>query len=80
MPGGAGIYAQGDLSVVGCNDIPGAGNTGPPLTTLHIDFARVGRLAVDLLLGRIFGRETGTRVYVQPELVVRGSTAPAGNV
>jgi DNA-binding LacI/PurR family transcriptional regulator len=69
-----------DLSVVGCNDIPMAGSAGPPLTTLHIDFARVGRLAVDLLLGRIFGRATGNRVYVQPELVVRGSTAPAGNV
>jgi DNA-binding LacI/PurR family transcriptional regulator len=69
-----------DLSVVGCNDIPVAGNAGPPLTTLHIDFARVGRLAVDLLLGRIFGRSTGNRVYVQPELVVRGSTAPAANV
>jgi DNA-binding LacI/PurR family transcriptional regulator len=69
-----------DLSVVGCNDIPVAGSAGPSLTTLHIDFARVGRLAVDLLLGRIFGRATGTRVYVQPELVVRGSTAPPGNV
>jgi DNA-binding LacI/PurR family transcriptional regulator len=80
VAGEVGRSVPRDLSVVGCNDIPVAGNTGPPLTTLHIDFARVGRLAVDLLLGRIFGRETGTRVYVQPELIVRGSTGPAGNV
>lgn len=66
-----------DLSVVGCNDFPVAGHAGPPLTTLHIDFARVGRMAVDLLLGRIFGRATSGRIYVQPELIVRGSTAPA---
>jgi DNA-binding LacI/PurR family transcriptional regulator len=68
-----------DFSVVGCNDFPLASHAGPPLTTLHIDFVRVGRLAVDLLLGRIFGRAAMSRIYVQPELIVRDSTAPAGN-
>lgn len=67
-----------DLSVIGCNDSPQAAGSNPPLTTLHIDFTRVGRLGVDLLLGRIFGRPGATQVYVEPQLVVRGSTGPAG--
>jgi DNA-binding LacI/PurR family transcriptional regulator len=62
------------LSVVGCNDVSAVAD--PPLTTLHVDFAQVGRLAVDLLLGGIFGRSVATRVYVEPRLVVRASTAP----
>ncbi len=70
-----GRRVPGNLSVVGCNDLSAAA-ADPPLTTLHIDFARVGRLAVDLLLGRIFGRTAAAKVYVEPHLVVRASTAP----
>jgi LacI family transcriptional regulator len=70
-----GRRVPGSLSVVGCNDTSAA-TADPPLTTLHIDFARIGRLAVDLLLGRIFGRAVATKVYVQPHLVVRATTAP----
>ena len=72
-----GRSVPGDFSVVGCNDMPVAATSNPPLTTLHIDFAQVGRLAVDLLLGRIFGRPGAAMVYLEPQLVVRGSTAPA---
>jgi LacI family transcriptional regulator len=67
-----------DFSVVGCNDMLASSAGSPPLTTLHIDFVQVGRLAVDLLLGRIFGRPGPTAVYLEPELLVRGSTAAAG--
>jgi DNA-binding LacI/PurR family transcriptional regulator len=72
-----GRSVPGDFSVVGCNDMPGAATSDPPLTTLRIDFVQVGRLAVDLLLGRIFGRPSAATVYFEPQLVVRGSTAPA---
>ncbi len=65
-----------DISVVGCNDAPAALTSTPPLTTLHIDFAEMGRRAVDLLLSRIFGRQASQTVYIEPQLVVRGSTAP----
>ena len=57
--------------------MPVAAAFNPALTTLHIDFVQVGRLAVDLLLGRIFGRPSASTVYFEPQLVVRGSTAPA---
>ena len=66
-----------DISVVGCNDLPAAAASNPSLTTLHIDFAQAGRLAVDLLLGRLFGRPGPATAYLEPHLVVRGSTAMA---
>lgn len=75
-----GWSVPGDLSVVGCNDVPLASAINPALTTLRIDFASLGRLAVELLLARIFGRQEPGRRYIQPELVVRGSTAPPRRV
>jgi len=64
------------LSVVGCNDLPLGTALQPALTTLRIDWAGLGRQSVDMLLGRIFGREGPSRCYIRPELIVRGSTAP----
>ncbi len=67
-----------DLSIVGCNDLPAAAAMRPPLTTLHVDYTQVARQASDLLIGRLFGRPGTTRCYVNPHLVVRGTTARPG--
>ncbi|MFJ3553073.1 MULTISPECIES: LacI family DNA-binding transcriptional regulator [Streptomyces] len=66
-----------DVSVVGFDDIPEASSFLPPLTTLHQDFAEVGRLCVQAVLSKVRqdGPEPGTTL-VPTRLVVRASTAP----
>jgi DNA-binding LacI/PurR family transcriptional regulator len=70
-----------DVSVVGFDDIPDAAAYLPPLTTVHQDFAEVGRRCVRGLLEQIRDAraEPGT-VLVPTTLVVRASTAPPPRV
>jgi LacI family transcriptional regulator len=67
-----GLDVPRDLSVVGCDDIPEAALSKPPLTTVHVSAVENGRAAARLLL------EGGPprRVVTPVHLVVRGSTAP----
>ena len=72
----AGLRIPQDLSIIGFDDIELARFTSPPLTTIVQPKQRIGRLAVDMLLERIQGGRTDTRqVLLQPELIVRASTA-----
>ncbi|MEU3033401.1 LacI family DNA-binding transcriptional regulator [Streptomyces griseoaurantiacus] len=66
-----------DVSVIGFDDIPEASSFLPPLTTLHQDFAEVGRLCVQAVLRKMRqeGPERGTTL-VPTRLVLRSSTAP----
>ncbi|MBB4691962.1 DNA-binding LacI/PurR family transcriptional regulator [Actinoplanes abujensis] len=66
-----------DVSVAGFDDIPDAASYLPPLTTVHQDFAEVGRQCVQGLLDQIrhHTRTPGT-VLVPTTLVQRASTAP----
>ncbi|GID27896.1 LacI family DNA-binding transcriptional regulator [Paractinoplanes brasiliensis] len=66
-----------EVSVVGFDDIPDAASYLPPLTTVHQDFAEVGRQCVQGLLDQIRRHtlEPGT-VLVPTTLVERASTAP----
>ncbi|WP_416966639.1 LacI family DNA-binding transcriptional regulator [Streptomyces sp. 4F14] len=66
-----------DVSVIGFDDIPEASSFLPPLTTLHQDFAEVGRLCVRAVLRKMRhdGPAHGTTL-VPTRLVVRESTAP----
>ncbi|MDI1465350.1 LacI family DNA-binding transcriptional regulator [Catellatospora sp. KI3] len=72
---GRAVPAQ--ISVVGFDDIPESGSFIPPLTTVHQDFAEVGRHCVQGILRQIEHGETehGTTL-VPTRLVVRASTAP----
>jgi LacI family transcriptional regulator len=73
-----GVEVPGALSIVGFDDIELAAYTSPPLTTVAQPKARIGALAVDMLLERLRGLRVETRqVMLQPELRVRSSTAPA---
>jgi DNA-binding LacI/PurR family transcriptional regulator len=69
---------QGEVSIVGFDDIPEAAYFEPPLTTVRQDFIEMGRRSLRLLLRTI---ETGQRErsgsLVPPELIVRASTGPA---
>jgi LacI family transcriptional regulator len=73
----AGLNCPADLSVVGFNDMPFMDRLRPPLTTIRFPHYQLGTEAAQLLLERIGGQGGPVRViYLAPELVVRGSTAP----
>ncbi|WTZ28444.1 LacI family DNA-binding transcriptional regulator [Microbispora sp. NBC_01389] len=73
----AGRRVPEDVSVVGFDDVPEAAYFWPPLTTVRQDFGELGRQAFRLLLHRIADRDVGPARLVEPELVVRESTAAA---
>jgi len=60
-------------------DLSFASHLHPPLTTLRQGPYGIGRAAAELLPKRIHGKLTSAkprRVRLEPELVIRGSTAP----
>lgn len=65
-----------DVSVIGFDDIPESGSFQPPLTTVHQDFAEVGRRCVEGVLRQMQQStpERGTTL-VPTRLVLRESTA-----
>jgi LacI family transcriptional regulator len=75
----AGLRVPEDVSVVGFDDALGAAFHNPPLTTIRQPLHRMGSLAAETVLRRAtestsrFDRE----VTVEPELIVRQSTASA---
>jgi len=74
----AGLRVPQDLSVVGYDDSAMLAFTDPPLTTMRQDVAAISRHAVHALLDEIDGTPQPRReLLFQPQLVVRGSTAPA---
>ena len=74
----AGLRVPDDLSFVGLDDIEVAAFQIPPLTTIRQSFAQLAtqgvRLLIDLLEGK---RVDHTRLQIEPDIVVRQSTAPA---
>ena len=72
-----GLDIPGDVSVVGFDDIPESAHFRPPLTTVHQDFQAVGEVAVGVLLEALGEDAAPTSGQIVPDLVVRGSTAPA---
>jgi LacI family transcriptional regulator len=67
-----------DVSVVGFDDLPEAGWSSPPLTTVHQPLAEMGRLAARTVLRMVDGeRIESPRVELATRLVVRDSTAPS---
>ena len=69
----AGVSVPGDVSVAGFDDVPLTAYVGPGLTTVHQDFADLGRCAMEAVSQALEGGSADT--YVRPTcLVVRGST------
>ena len=72
----AGISVPDQVSVIGFDDIDLASFISPPLTTMAVDKAGMGRLAVSLLLHRIeFDEGTVTSTLVRPRLIERQTVA-----
>lgn len=73
------VEVPAQLSVVGFDDIPMAQMSGPRLTTVSMPCERAGRLAIDVLAGRIgdsLREQNETHRALPTSLIVRGSTAP----
>jgi LacI family transcriptional regulator len=72
-----GLACPRDVSVTGYNDMPFADRFAPPLTTVRIAHRAMGETVARVLLAEIAGpRARRQHVRLEPELVVRGSTAP----
>lgn len=69
-----GLKVPQDISVIGVDDMPGASNFIPPLTTIHHHFAQLGRKIIESLLTVLDGGEP-TQVVLKPDIAVRSSTA-----
>jgi LacI family transcriptional regulator len=75
----AGKRIPEDVSVVGFDDIPSAAFQNPGLTTVRQPLRQMGVVAAETLLRRISSpAKTGypREIVVEPELIVRGTTAP----
>ncbi len=75
----AGLDVAGDVSVTGFNDMPFVDRIAPPLTTVRIQHAEMGRRGAEQLLAEMADPDTARReTRLEPELVIRASTAPPG--
>ena len=73
-----GMNVPEDVSVIGFDDIRTAAFHTPPLTTIRQPMVNMGRIAAQCALNRLTGAERyREQIVVEPELMVRESTAPA---
>jgi DNA-binding LacI/PurR family transcriptional regulator len=73
-----GLRVPQDVSVMGFDDIPGAAFHSPSLTTVRQPLNRMGEVAAQTLLERIEAKKDYIpEIAIEPELVIRESTAKA---
>jgi DNA-binding LacI/PurR family transcriptional regulator len=74
----AGIRVPDDVSVVGMDDIEIAVHFTPSLTTVRQPLLKMGETAARTLIDKLEGNDKQEQeIFIEPELVVRKSTAPA---
>ena len=73
----SGLRVPEDVSVIGFDDINSSAFQIPSLTTVRQPLDKMGAIAGEILLQRIHGGGDPGDVTVDPELVIRESTAPA---
>lgn len=68
------IRVPDDLSIVGHGDVNFAASLHPPLTTVRIDYDKIGRTAAQFIIDRAEGRTVQNRIVdVGYSIVTRGS-------
>jgi DNA-binding LacI/PurR family transcriptional regulator len=73
-----GLRVPQDVSVTGCDNIRLSEYVDPPLTTIHIPRDIVGQMVFESLLpSGERNTRTGRELVIEPEFLVRESTAPA---
>jgi LacI family transcriptional regulator len=73
----AGLRVPHDVSVLGFDDIQSAAFQVPSLTTIRQPLQKMGATAAQLLLKKLANEPIPEFVQVEPELIIRESTAPA---
>jgi LacI family transcriptional regulator len=72
-----GLRCPEDISLTGFNDMPFIDRLRPPLSTVRFPHYQLGTEAATLLVERIDSGDRPVKIlFLAPELVVRGSTAP----
>ena len=71
----AGLHVPGDVSILGFDDIQSAAYQIPSLSTIRQPLRKMGSTAAAMLLKKLADESTPDLVQVEPELVVRESTA-----
>ena len=71
-----GIGVPGDISIVGCDDLPASEHILPGLTTLAVPAEQMGRQAAEYLLARFADTVHPRQMSFETRLVVRQTTAP----
>jgi len=74
----AGVRVPEEIAVAGFDDVPVARYVTPALTTMRVNIADMGTRALETLAGLIAARglRTASSQTIEPELVVRASSAP----
>jgi DNA-binding LacI/PurR family transcriptional regulator len=70
-----GLRVPEDVAVIGMDDIKEGVHARVPLSTVRQPTKEIGERAVEVLLGRIAGRRIPNRTILEPELIVRASSA-----
>ncbi|MBO8155669.1 MAG: LacI family DNA-binding transcriptional regulator [Bacillaceae bacterium] len=68
-----GLKIPDDIALVGCDDVDACNYTDPPLTSVHQDKEKIGRLAAYMLHDVINNKIQPSTVMVEPELIIRAS-------
>jgi LacI family transcriptional regulator len=75
-----GLNVPHALSITGFDDVELAAQVDPPLTTISVPAAEIGRGAADYLINAIGGMPIPKSVQVPYRLIIRSSTAKPRNV
>jgi LacI family transcriptional regulator len=70
-----GFRVPADISLAGFDNIAFANYTSPPLTTVDLQSERLGGIAVEQLLAQIEGKSPAVFSMIEPQLILRSSTA-----
>jgi LacI family transcriptional regulator len=72
-----GLEVPKDISIVGFDDVMLGKFTSPPISTVHVDRITLGRMATELLLGRIYHPDRAPiKAIIGTKLVERHSVGP----
>lgn len=72
----AGLRVPEDFAIVGFDDLPCALMTNPPLSTMRVDRAALGREAIGLMIARFRDRSAPARHICHAVIPVAGGTVP----
>lgn len=76
----AGLRVPEDFAIVGFDDLPCAMMTNPPLSTMRVDRAALGREAVALMIARFRDRAAPARHVCHAVVPVSGGTVPDAKI